>query len=368
MAMQIAAAEKLPTVKLRLKWFQRIPFFIRLFKWEYWSFAAVYSPIYFYWFYLSAKARSFFFFAAANPSIEYGGFLMECKSDIYKLMPPAFYPKTVLVHPEQSAADIIERVNATEPAFPLIVKPDIGAKGKGVKKVHTMEALLAFVKSAPLPMLVQEYIPYTTEAGIFYYRYPWQEKGHISGIVAKTFLTVTGDGTSSLLELLNRQERYILQVPALQKLPDLDLAEILQRGVKKVLVPFGNHARGALFTDASNAITPALEAAIDKICKQIPGFYYGRMDIMFESLALLEKGERFSIIELNGAGSEPTHMYDPAHSLWFAWKEIIRHWKILHRISTWLHRQQKVPYLTVRQGLRMFRDNNRVQEQLNKMQ
>ena len=73
------------------------PFFIKLFNWEYWSFSVVYFPIYFYWFYLCLRARNLFFFSASNPTIENGGYLMERKSDIYDIMPQAYYPKTLLV-------------------------------------------------------------------------------------------------------------------------------------------------------------------------------------------------------------------------------------------------------------------------------
>src|SRR5215210_7774096 len=72
------------------------PFVIRLFHWEYWPFHVVYAVIYPYWFWLCLKARSLFFFSAANPSLENGGFLMESKKSIYDLIPKQFYPRTRL--------------------------------------------------------------------------------------------------------------------------------------------------------------------------------------------------------------------------------------------------------------------------------
>ena len=63
-----------------------------------------------------------------------------------------------------------------------------------------------------------------------------------------------------------------------------------------------------------------------------------------------------SIIEVNGAGSEPTHIYDPRHTIFFGWKEIIRHINILCKISMQNHRKG-YPYLTVREGLQMFRED-----------
>ena len=138
--------------------------------------------------------------------------------------------------------------------------------------------------------------------------------------------------------------KHILQLSALKKMKDIDLGEILPTNIKRVLVPFGNHARGAKFIDSSNLITPQLENSIDIICKKIAGFYYGRLDIKFRNWDDLAQGKNLSIIELNGAGSEPTHMYDPSHSIFFAWKEITRHWKLLFRISVFNRRNNAVPY------------------------
>ncbi|HEY4335334.1 MAG TPA: hypothetical protein VGM89_05540, partial [Puia sp.] len=104
---------------------------------------------------------------------------------------------------------------------------------------------------------------------------------------------------------------------------------------------------------------PQLEEAIDKLCRNIPGFYFGRLDIRFRSWPLLEAGEDYSIIEINGAGSEPTHIYDPRHSILFAWKEIIRHLDILFRVSRASNKFHKLRPMSFRQGIKMLRDYNR---------
>jgi hypothetical protein len=364
---QLASPPKENTYKAPAAKRKIIPFFIRLFNWEYWSFGVIYTPIYFYWFYLCIRARSLFFFSAANPTIENGGFLMEHKSDIYKLMPQVYYPKTFLVEPGYSVTLIASMIRRQEYNFPVIVKPDIGGKGRGVKKIDTIQEAAMYIHQCNFPMLVQEFIDYEMEAGIFYYRYPWKEKGNISGIVAKEFLTVTGDGTATIEQLLLQNPRYVLQLTALRKMTEINLKAIPEQGEEKIIVPFGNHARGAKFIDAADKINPALEDAIDKICKQIPDFYYGRLDIKFTNWADLNEGKNLSIIELNGAGSEPTHMYDPCHSLLFAWKEIIRHWKILWRISIWNHKNKNHSYLSFKQGIKMFKENNIVEKRLDTM-
>ncbi|HVZ25798.1 MAG TPA: hypothetical protein VG842_07085, partial [Sediminibacterium sp.] len=152
-------------------------------------------------------------------------------------------------------------------------------------------------------------------------------------------------------------KRAALQASVLDKTTDLN--QVPGAGENIVLVPFGNHARGAKFLDVSSMADAALEKVINDICTQIPGFYYGRLDIRFASWEELRAGRKFSIIELNGSGSEPTHIYDPSHSIFFAWKEIIRHWGILCRISRENHRRLNLPYLHWRQGVKMLRENSR---------
>ena len=120
------------------------------------------------------------------------------------------------------------------------------------------------------------------------------------------------------------------------------------------LVPYGNHARGAKFIDGSHWITPKLNATINELCLQIKGFYFGRLDIMYHSLEDLENGENYAIVELNGAGSEPTHIYDPKHSLFFAWKELIRHIRYMYEISV-ANNKNGVPFLSHKEGMRQYR-------------
>lgn len=317
----------------------------------------LYGPIYLYWFWLSIRARSFFFFSAANPGIRNGGFLLESKKEIYEILPPAYYPHTLFFHHGTPSALVLEMVNAGKIQFPLIAKPDIGMRGMAVKKLENADELLAYAGQSQVDFLVQAFIPYEKEIGIFYYRYPGEEKGKISGIVGKEFLKVTGDGVSSLEELLQEDRRFILQLKTLRAEFGEALQQVLTADEEYVMVPYGNHSRGAKFLDLSNLIDTQLTDTIDRICKEIPGFYFGRMDIRYQSWEELKQGKHFSIIELNGAGSEPTHIYDPKHSVFFAWKEIIRHWNILAKISILNHRIIKAPYMLTRDGLAMFREN-----------
>lgn len=341
------------------------PFFIKLFNWEYWPFHIVYAPVYIYWMWLGLRSRSFFFFNTSNPSIKNGGFLLESKKDIYDLMPKQYYPPTLFFKAGTNIDTVAKEVTSQTYSFPLIGKPDIGGRGRGVKKLEDMEEVMTYARDSKVDYLLQEYVPYENEAGIFYYRYPNERNGHISGIVHKEFLTVAGDGHSSIEELLKKEKRFILQLATLQMTNKDELQVVLAVGEKYLLVPYGNHARGAKFLDASDMIDEALTESMDKVSKQINGFYFGRMDIKYRCWEDLRQGKNFSIIELNGAGSEPTHIYDPKHSIFFAWKEIIRHLNILSKISRISKSQNNIPYMNIASGLQMIRENSRYEKMMN---
>ncbi|WP_026703951.1 ATP-grasp domain-containing protein [Flavobacterium soli] len=329
-------------------------FFHKLTHWEYWPFLVVYIPVYFLWAFYALRAKSIFFFNACNPTIKNGGFMMESKKAIYDLIPQQYYPKTELIKEGTCYEKVLDVIRESEIKFPLIAKPDIGLRGSAVKKIDTLEDLKSYTEKADFDYLVQDLIPYPNEIGIFYVRYPHEKEGKITGIVAKEFLIVTGNGFATIEELIKENPRYELQLKALKREYGNKLLTIPAQGEKINLVPYGNHARGAKFIDGSNWITPELNTTLNKICLQIDGFYFGRMDLMYNSLEELERGEHFSIVELNGAASEPTHIYDPKHSIFFAWKELFRHITYMYEISVENHKRG-FPYLEHKTGMKEYR-------------
>jgi hypothetical protein len=338
------------------KLFTHHPFFIRLLHWEYWSFSTVYGLIYPIFASLCIRAGGKYFFSAANPTITNGGFLMERKQDIYPLIPHAFYPAFFFVKAGTSVELIQQMINTHQFSFPLIAKPVIGMQGKAVKKIESMDDMHHYAAICTVDFIVQKLSPYQHEVGIFYYRMPGEVNGHITGVVAKEPMTVIGDGVSSLYQLIMDVPRYILQIDALTQMYGQRMQQVLAKGESLILAPYGNHARGSKFVDWTHKADSVMQKNIDLVCQQIHGFHYGRLDVMYNDWDDLRNGINFHIIELNGAGSDPTHMYDPKHSLFFAWKEIIRHWMILWRISKLNHAKGHA-YMTLKEGAAMFRAN-----------
>ena len=340
------------------------PFIIRIFNWEYWPFDVVYAPMYLVYLWFGIRARSFFFFAAANPTIKNGGFLMETKSAIDPLIPKEFKPNTLYFDNGTNFSTVLKSFKEHQLAFPCIIKPDNGSRGRGVRKILNEQELQQVIASYPVPYVIQNFIPFPKEMGLFYVRMPNETRGRITGIVGKEFVQVTGDGHSTILQLLQQNNRYILQLPVLKKLIPEKLQVILPTGEKEVLLPYGSHSRGCLFIDLSNQTDARLTDVMNKVCTQIDGFYYGRLDIRYNTWEELLDGKNFCVIEINGAGSDPTHMYDPKHTIFFAWKEILRHWKWMYKIAV-LNRKRGHPYLSVKEGLQMFKENAAYDKTLN---
>ncbi|WP_293890133.1 D-alanine--D-alanine ligase [Flavobacterium sp.] len=329
-------------------------FLHKLFHWEYWPFQIVYIPIYFLWAYYALKARTIFFFNACNPTMKNGGFVMDSKIEIYELIPQHFYPITKFVKEKIPFREVETLLETSKIKFPFIVKPDIGLRGSAVKKVTNVNELEAYHNKANFDYLLQDLIPYENEVGIFYVRFPHEKHGRITGIVAKEFLIIEGNGLSTIEELLKTNPRYEFQLKTLENEYGNLLKTILAKGERRNLVPYGNHARGAKFLDYSNLISPELTKVIDEMCLQVPEFYFGRMDLMYNTWDELEKGKNFSVVELNGSASEPTHIYDPKHSLFFAWKELARHIRYMFQISVENHKRG-FPYLSHKVGMQQYR-------------
>lgn len=341
----------------------------RLYKilhWEYWSVYSIYLPLFPVWLYCACKARTLLFFHGANPSIKYGGMAMESKKEIYDLIPESWIPKTIFASSENHFKDILIRFKSQEIEFPIIVKPNIGLKGLGVVEIKNLVELENYHKNNDYDFLIQEKINFKNEVGIFYHRFPDEKKGKITGMVKKEFLSVKGDGKKTLKDLVMENPRSAYQIKAVEQQMRNEMQKIIPENEVIILVPFGSHTRGAKFIDISTEITEKLEQKIDEICTKVNGFYYGRLDVMYENMELLKNGENFKIIEINGSKSEPTHMYDPKHSLFFAWKEITKHWEIMAKISRKNH-QAGFPYLNIKEGFSALKNNLIIEKKLRKV-
>jgi hypothetical protein len=332
---------------------QKSNFFVKLSNWEYWPFGIVQGPALLYWLWLALKARSLFFFSASNPGILTGGMMGESKADILNKIPKEVKPKTILVHLPADKTRVLAIIAENQFCLPLIFKPDIGERGWLVHRISNEQDIDTYLSKIRINFLIQELVTLPLEFGVFYYRFPDAETGRVNSLTAKEFLTVTGDGIKKLSELIDDKPRARLQKKKLRATFSEEWSRVLAAGETKVLVSIGNHALGTKFINANHLITPKLTASFDRISKRVDGFFFGRFDVRCESISHLESG-KVMIVELNGCGAEPAHIYDPGNSFWSAVNELLVHVRRMYDISIANHKRG-IPYLSFAEGRSIYK-------------
>lgn len=308
-------------------------------QWEFWPSWLFYPPVALWCLWLAIKYRGASLPTAANPGIFAGGIVGESKMATLAELSrtnPEFTAEAALI----TGTSIWERLISLRDtcqrkgiSYPLILKPDLGQRGSGVKLIQNEGQAEEYFKKTEAPLLAQRHAPGPKEAGIFYYRLPGQAKGRIFSITEKVFPVIEGDGHSTIHELIWRDERArIIADKYLARLGDRQ-NEVLATGEKLKLVEAGNHAQGCIFRDGKHLLTSELEQRIDEISQGLNGFYIGRYDIRFVSDEDLKAGRNFQIIELNGAAAEATSIYDARNSLWAAYRTLFQQWELVFTIG-----------------------------------
>ncbi len=310
---------------------------------EFWPGWLFYTPIVAHCMLMGLRYGSPAGLTAANPSIPGGGLCGESKLDILDQIGPDARPLVARytafrTHAWNAQADLQEAESRLAEArldYPIVAKPDIGCNGTGVRLMSDPADLFRYLSAYPRGerVILQEYIRHENEAGLFYIRHPDEAQGRITSITLKQAPFVTGDGRSTLRDLVLADPRAG-RVPHLY-LPRLGrrLHEVPPAGRKVRLVFVGNHCKGSIFRNGTGHATPELTAAADRIATAIPDFHFGRIDLRFTSIGALRRGEGFRIIEVNGVGSEATHIWDPRTRLWEAWRAQFFHYGQAYRIG-----------------------------------
>ncbi|PJZ49703.1 carboxylate--amine ligase [Leptospira saintgironsiae] len=272
--------------------------------------------------------------ASANPGIPLGGLVGESKFKILQQLDPKNILKFFLVPKgSKDVHSILEKMNSLGLEFPVILKPDSGQRGQGVRKILSPKHLEECLLESNVDLLIQEFHPGPFEVGVFYYRYPNETKGRIFSITRKVFPKIVGNGISTLSQLVENHPRFKIQKETFQKRFSDSWEKVPKLGETICLSEAGNHCQGTLFLDGSEWITPELENKIHEISSSFKGFYFGRYDIRFSSLNDFLEGKDLHIVELNGVTSESTNIYDPRFSRGERYSILFSQWKILFDIS-----------------------------------
>jgi len=328
-----------------------------LWTWKYWPMELLYFPLTLYVFTIGAlRTGRFFYFAATNPKVSLGGFAGDSKYHILSHIPAHYRPKTILI--EQNADNfhwVAQIVTSFGLQFPLIAKPDLGEGGFLVKKIADMAALQAYHTQYRIRYVLQEFVDTPLELSILVHNASGALQ--ISSITERRYLTLTGDGQSTVGKLLRRDKNTQFRTKKLYQLLHLDWGHILGKGEIYQPIQIGNWDYGATYVDQSTQITPTFTQLFAKLNTQIGLFDYARYDLKCASWKALWNGH-FKILEINGVKGEPIHIYDTQVTLWQAYQEIFKHWEYILKISQ-RNRKQGAKTPGFRQGFKVLLSHRR---------
>ena len=321
----------------------------RLTNWELWPFAVLYFPLSVVWLWYIVRSRAVWFFTPSNPTIEFGGFEGEGKKEMYNQLPPHTVPRTIYMLHNLEFDAVKEQIAAAGFRYPFIVKPDVGMKGILFRKIDNEEQLCKYHERIPVEYIVQDLIEWPVEVSVFYYRHPANQKGTVSGFIQKELLHVVGDGNATLEQLVLSHPRAKHRYEEMKHRHGHRFERVIEKEHIFYLSYAGNHNRGAQFTNLKHEIDERLQKVFDELSAYSTHFYYGRYDIKTTSIEDLKQGKNFMILEYNGSGAEPNHIYDCNMQLFDAYREILKHWKALYEISKY-NNQNGFPYWSFQKG------------------
>ena len=328
----IAPLLRLARQKLKLTW-------RKFHRWEFWPAWVFYPPVAMMCAWLAMKYRGLSLPALANPSFRNGGIVGESKIHVLQAL-TNIAPEAVADGYLLPSAPFSERMRMFrhlcvqhQMSYPVVLKPNVGQRGAGFKVIKSDSDLENYVSRVRSDLILQRYISAEKEIGIFYYRFPGATRGEIFAITEKIFPTVTGDGMRTLEELIALDDRASLIAKTyLDRFPHIR-NEVLPEKQALRLVEAGNHCQGCIFRDGRHLLSEDLRERIDQISRALPGFFIGRYDIRYSNEDDLKRGENFKVIELNGAASEATNIYDERNSLLSAYRTLYRQWELVYAIG-----------------------------------
>ncbi len=287
----------------------------RLLRWEFWPIPAIYLPLVPALLGMAVRAGSLRAPTLVNPPIPGGGLAGESKAAIGALVsrvPDHAIPTRVIEPgPEPERRAVLHAfVEENGDRWPIVLKPDVGERGRGVTIARDEARALAALDENPGCLLIQRFVP-GEEFGLFYVRHPEETRGELFSIARKAPRFVTGNGRDRLERLILMDPICLPMARCLLAQNAQRLAEIPEEGERVRVTEIGTHSLGCRFLHGEDLRTEALEHAVDRLSREA-GLDFGRYDVRATDEAALRRGE-FRVIEFNGLTGEAAHMYDPRH-------------------------------------------------------
>jgi membrane protein DedA with SNARE-associated domain len=320
----------------------------RWLKFEFWPGWLFYIPVVGIYLWHSIRCLDLLAPLRAAPHLRNAGLIGEAKWDFLQHADPdapstlpalRIGPRTEGLA-EQAWMEILKELQAKGlDQFPLIAKPDVGQRGYAVRIIEGPGELRQYFDEMDGAVIVQRMSRHQREAGLFYIRMPEADRGFLFSITDKEFPKLVGDGKLTLGDLILRDRRARILTPTYFARHKERLDSVIPAGVEVPLSRCGNHCQGAIFLNGEDLKTPQLLEAVEGIVRRIPNFYFGRIDVRYRSSESLRHGLDFEVLEVNGAGSEATHIWDSRTSLFEAYRVLFQQWGYLFSVGCAVKRQ-----------------------------
>lgn len=312
-------------------------------RFEFWSPRLFYLPVWAWAALLAIRHRGIRLPLIANPGLPASGLVGESKSHVLDGAGDEarrwIAPYTTVMRdasaPAEAAASAMMALKKAGLSLPVVAKPDLGCRGAGVRPVRSAAELATYLDGFPAgqTIVLQRLADVEGEAGVFYVRAPGAAQGRIFSLTLKHFPHVEGDGEATLRRLIAHDPRAGQLAHLYHSRHAARLDQVVPAGERVRLAFAGSHSRGAIFRDGARHVTDALERRFDAIARDIPEFWFGRFDVRFGDFEAFRRGEDLTIVEINGAGAEATHIWDSRTRLRDAYATLFRQFGLLWSIG-----------------------------------
>lgn len=265
--------------------------------------------------------------------MKWGGLFSYSKFQILQLLPKEHLPIQLSISTDQSSEEAFFACRQKGINFPLIIKPDKGERGKAVAYIQNEKAFHSYPYWQRDDIIIQEYIDWPLELGVFWIRNMKTNIGFVSSLMERNLLQVKGNGEDDIYHLLLHNRRYNRYAEKVKSIYPKKSKEVPSKGKSIVIEPIGNHSRGTTFLNAMDQLDEKITSSMNSLLMPIEGFNYGRLDIRTKSWEDLKSGKNYKILEVNGANSEPAHIYHPNSSIIQAYKSLFQHWNYIYEIA-----------------------------------
>jgi hypothetical protein len=224
--------------------------------------------------------------------------------------------------------------------------------------VDNEEEWKLYHEAIPVNYIVQAFIKHPMEFSVFHIRYPGETKGKVTGFILKDYMHVVGDGKKTLEQLVQEHPKAMHRINEMRKKHGANWDSVPGYGEKYYLSVAGNHNRGARFINLYKEIDQQLCDVFDRISNESGNFFYGRYDLKCTSIEDLKQGKNVMILEFNGAGAEPNHIYDCGMSYFKALKVVARHWQDMYKIGK-INHKKGARYWSYREGNKFSKETKK---------